>query len=187
MAGTAEGGELVLRGRNASYEGVKGGLEYQPRIKILHEGGEVRSGRDTLEVMRADAVTLLVAAHTNFVNYRDVSADAEALTKATLSKAAVKSYGRLRDDHVREHRRLFRRASLRFGKDTAPDLPVDERIRRFGEERDPQLAALFFQFGCYLLISSSRSGSLASQPSGHLERQPESGLGGNTRRTSTWR
>src|SRR5205085_11891404 len=76
-----------------------------------------------------------------------------------LNQAKGKSLARLRDSHVREHQRLFRRVTLNLGSTESRDLPTDLRPKRFLEGSDPQLAALYFQYGRYLLISSSRPGT----------------------------
>jgi alpha-L-fucosidase 2 len=89
----------------------------------------------------------------------DVSGDPESITTAQIPSAAGKRFDALRAAHVAELQRLFRRVSLDLGSSAAAQEPTDERIRRFGEGHDPQLAALYFQFGRYLLISSSRPGS----------------------------
>ena len=75
-----------------------------------------------------------------------------------MRAAAGKSYEALREAHIAEHRRLFRRVQLDLGTSEAMKLPTDERIRRFARGGDPQLAALYFQFGRYLLASCSRPG-----------------------------
>ena len=88
-----------------------------------------------------------------------MSGDPAALNEATLKAAAGKSYDQLFTAHTTEHQRLFRRVSLDLGRTPAADLPTDERVRRFADGNDPALAALYFQYGRYLLISSSRPGS----------------------------
>jgi len=152
---------IVLRGRNASLEGVKGRVEYQARVQAVSEGGRVSVNGAELHVDEADAATLFVAAATNFVTYRDVSADPEARARADLERRRDRTFEMILNDHIAEHRRLFRRAilDLKDGENSA--LPTDERIRRFPEGKDPQLAALFFHFGRYLMISSSRPGTQA--------------------------
>ena len=101
---------------------------------------------------------MLIAAATSYKSFKDVSGNPEALTKAYLAKAVRKPFDTLRRDHVAEHQRLFRRVSLDLGVTDKPKLPTDQRIARFAEGNDPQLAALYFQFGRYLLISCSRPG-----------------------------
>ena len=83
----------------------------------------------------------------------------------------------MRADHVAEHQRLFRRASLSSARRADSALPTDERLKAFDGTNDPALAALLFQFGRYLLISSSRPGHAAGQPPGHLEQGPEPDVG----------
>jgi alpha-L-fucosidase 2 len=149
---------LVLRGRTATYLGIAGRVEYQARLKAVAEGGSVGTEGDSLVVSGADSVTLVLAAATNFVNYRDLSADPEVRVTEVMKAVAGKTYDRLRSDHVAEHRRLFRRVRLDLGRSDAEGLPTDERVKAFSKTDDPQLAALVFQFGRYLLISSSRPG-----------------------------
>ncbi|HVP90176.1 MAG TPA: glycoside hydrolase family 95 protein [Terriglobales bacterium] len=150
---------LVVRGKSADYMGVTGALRYESRLKALAEGGTMRLDWDELTVTGADAVTLLVAAATNFVNYRDVSADAHGRVEAVMSVAAGRSYDALKTAHIAEHRRLFRRVEMRLPATANSALPTDERLKNFDGANDPALAALVLQFGRYLLISSSRPGT----------------------------
>ncbi|MGZ5440080.1 MAG: glycoside hydrolase family 95 protein, partial [Candidatus Aminicenantales bacterium] len=100
---------LVVRGKSADYMGIAGRLRYEARLKALTEGGTMAVGEDELGVTGADAATLLVAAATNFVTYKDVSGDPAARVEAVLVGAAAKPFGVLLDAHLREHRRLFQR------------------------------------------------------------------------------
>ncbi len=150
---------LILKGKTASYQGVEGRLQYQARIKVIAEGGRINVKQQNLSINGADAVTILIPVATNFVSYKDISGDPEARINKVLAAVKNKSYDRLRAEHVAEHRRLFRRLWLDLGSSTAARLPTNERLKRFPQEGDPQLAAIYFQFGRYLLISSSRPGS----------------------------
>jgi alpha-L-fucosidase 2 len=150
---------LLMQGVNGDAEGINGALKFQARVQILADGGEVTPGLDTVTVKAADSATLLVAAATSYRSFKDVSGDPEALTRQCLAAASEKPLERLRQDHVAEHQRLFRRVQLDLGTTPSARLPTDERIKAFGSGTDPQLAALYFQFGRYLLISSSRPGS----------------------------
>ena len=148
------------------HRGVVGGevehgvITYQARLCVLPTGGtRVRDG-DRIGVQGADSALLLLAAATNFRNFRDVSGDPEAIAVEQLSKAARKDYVGLRNAHVQEHQRLFNRVSLTLPKPESIDLPTEQRLTNMGKGRDdPALAALLFQFGRYLLISSSRPGT----------------------------
>jgi len=150
---------LVVRGKSADYLGVAGKLRYESRLVAAHRGGELRVDDDRLVVRQADEVTLRLAAATSFVSYEDVSGDPAARVEAVLRAAAARPFDELRAEHVSEHRRLFRRVSVSFGPTPDASLPTDERLARFDGTNDPQLAALVFQFGRYLLIASSRPGT----------------------------
>ena len=150
---------LMLRGKSADYMGIEGKLRYQARLRAVPVGGSMRVMGDELVVSNADAVTLLIAAATNFVNYKDVSADPQARVETTLKAVAGKSFDAVKAAHIREHQRLFRRVALNLPTTPNSRLPTDERLNRFDGSNDPALASLLFQFGRYLLISSSRPGT----------------------------
>jgi alpha-L-fucosidase 2 len=156
---TEDGGTIVMRGVNAESQGIKGALRFEARVRVLARGGTTSAEKESIAVRRADTVTLLVAAATSFKSFKDVGGDPEALTKRQLADAIAKSFDALLEAHIAEHRRLFRRVALDVGAGAAAGRPTDERIRDFATRRDPQLAALYFQFGRYLLISSSRPGT----------------------------
>ncbi|MEN9402315.1 MAG: hypothetical protein RL091_1018 [Verrucomicrobiota bacterium] len=150
---------LLLDGRNGGAEGIAGALKFQARVKVITDGGTLRADGQQLHVAGARSALVLIAAATSYRRYDDISGDPAALNVATLRGAAGKTYDQLLAAHTAEHQRLFRRVTLDFGRTPAADLPTDERVRRFAEENDPALAALYFQYGRYLLISSSRPGS----------------------------
>lgn len=150
---------LILNGKSADYLGVEGKLRYQARVKAVAEGGTVTVDDVNLIVDRADAVTFYIAAATNFVNYRDVSADPHQRIEAVLAGVRGVSYQALRQQQIQTHRALFRRVSIDLGFSSNAHLPTDERIRQFDGTNDAALAALCFQFGRYLLICSSRPGT----------------------------
>lgn len=153
-----EGRSLLLRG----HCGGKGGSRLCMALSAKAEGGTVETTGEYLMVEGADSVTFYLAAETSF-RHRDP----EEACLRMLAKAAAKSYEELREDHVLDYKRLFDRVKLRFGSRHGDmqkkflEMPTDERLERIkidGEDHD--LAALYFQFGRYLLISSSRPGSL---------------------------
>jgi alpha-L-fucosidase 2 len=150
---------LVLRGKSADYMGVKGKLRYEARLHANAEGGKVKIVGDEMAVSGANSVTLLIAAATNFVNYKNLSADASARVEKTLQAAKGKSIEALRKAHLTEHRRLFRRVALELPTTSNSIRPTNERLKAFDGTNDPALAALMFQYGRYLLISSSRPGT----------------------------
>ncbi len=160
MDGVAPNG-LRLTGKSSDYLGIEGRLRYQADLVARAEGGSFEVGRRTLTVHQADAVTLVFAAATNFVNYQDVSGDPAARVARVLEQAGTRSYPELKRAHEAEHQRWFRRVALQLGTGLpeADTLPTDLRIKRFATAPDPGLAALYYQFGRYLLIASSRPGT----------------------------
>lgn len=152
---------LVLRGRNEAAHGIEGRLRFAVRLQVSAQGGTLARRGERIEVREADEVVLLLTAATSFRRYDDVSGDPEAITRTQLAAAAGQDWPRLRRAHVDAHRALFRRVSIDLGR-TAPEvaaLPTDARVAGFARGRDPELAALYHQFGRYLLIASSRAGS----------------------------
>jgi alpha-L-fucosidase 2 len=156
---TAGPDTLVIRGENGEASGIKGALKFQARVRVLAHGGKTTSEKDRILVTNADSATLLIVAATSYKSYKDTSGDPEILTKACLNGACKKPFEKLRADHIREHQRLFNRVTIDLGITKAAGLPTDQRPAKFLEGVDPHLAALYFQYGRYLLISSSRVGT----------------------------
>jgi alpha-L-fucosidase 2 len=156
----AEGGDtLVLSGRNAGQEGIASALTVDCRVKVIAKGGEVLGQDQGLSVRGADEVLLLIAAGTSYRRFDDVSGDPVADNRARLARASRKPWTVLLADHRADHRRLFRKVAVDFGTTGAALRPTDERIRLSPTTDDPALAALYFQYGRYLLIACSRRGS----------------------------
>lgn len=152
---------LVMDGRNLGVPGIPAALRFETRLRIILTGdrGNVIASAGQLQVRGADEALILLAAATSYRRYDDVGGDPEAATQTVLAAAAKRDFAALRAAHVAEHRRLFRRVSLDLGTSDAEGLPTDARIRGFATGDDTALAALYFQYGRYLLISSSRPGS----------------------------
>jgi alpha-L-fucosidase 2 len=153
---------LFLTGSNGGAEGIKGALKFQAGIEAHVVGGKLQAANNTLTVQNADSAVVLVAAATSYRKYNDVSGDPGKAVEERLSSARGKTYEQMLKAEVTEHQRLFRRVKLELGTTDAAKLPTNERIRHFSEGNDPALAALYFQYGRYLLISSSRPGSQAA-------------------------
>ena len=151
---------LQLYGQTATYLGVKGRVKFFARAKFFVDGGKTSSDFDSITVDGADSVTIMISAATNFVSFKDLSADEKSRTMGILNKAVKKPYAKMKSDHVAAHRKLFRRVDLELPSTASAKLPTDERLKKFvAGGDDPQLAALYFQFGRYLLIASSRPGT----------------------------
>ncbi|HUD27254.1 MAG TPA: glycoside hydrolase family 95 protein [Novosphingobium sp.] len=153
------GGELLLSGSNNEGFGIAGALTFQGRAKVIPSGGKVASGNGALSVRGADEVTILVAMATSYRSFDDVTGDPEAITSAQIAAASRKPFRTIADKVAQDHRAIFRRVTLDLGRTSEADRPTDERIGRSESANDPALAALYFQYGRYLLITSSRPGS----------------------------
>lgn len=152
---TESGNTVVMRGTNGSASGIKGALKFQVRARVLTDGGTISANTNSIAVTNANSATILIALATSYKSYDDVSGDPEKIVKGQIAAAARKNFNELLARHVKEHQRLFRLVSLDVGHSDAMQLPTDERIQNFQNGNDPQFAALYFQFGRYLLISSS--------------------------------
>lgn len=160
-----EGGRMIVMSGNSG-----GGVDYSGVLACRPEGGRMRTIGEHLVVEEADAVMLVVAATTSF---RDQNPEAAAVARA--EHVVTQSYDRLKSSHREDYRKLFNRMTLRLHGDanaeeaeaTAGTIDTAERLARMkaGAE-DPGLMALYFQYGRYLLISSSRPGSLPANLQG---------------------
>jgi alpha-L-fucosidase 2 len=150
---------LVLRGVNGDAFGIKGGLNFEARALVVKSGGETAAENQSVLVRNANSVVIIIAAATSYLNYKDTYRDLPVIISDYFIAASRKSYAQLRADHIREHQRLFHRVKLNLGRTAAADLPTDQRPAQFLKGLDPHLATLYFQYGRYLLISSSRPGT----------------------------
>ena len=133
------------------------GMRFAAVLRVQNQGGSIRSEGGRLEISDADSVTILFSNATSFRNYRDIGGDALGTAQGYLSRAEQRSYDQLRQRHTDDFRRLFSRVALHLGDDHATET-TDRRIQTFARNDDPSLLALYFEFGRYLLISSSRAG-----------------------------
>ena len=164
---------LVMTGKLKSGVADVDGLTYVARLRAINRGGKVAVAGNALRVESADEVVLLVSAATNYQGFagRGTPEPLKA-TKEDLDKASAKSCDALRAAHVAEHRGYFDRVSLALddGKPDsrkAAELPTDQRLAAFAKgEADPALAGLYFNFGRYLLINSSRPGTMPANLQG---------------------
>ena len=161
--------QLVLTGQ-ADHEGKHLGVQFQGRLQALVDGGELRVVGNQLAFEQVDSVTLLLAATTdyNFDDpYQPLTHDFDTTCQETLRAAAAKGFRDLLHDHIADYQSLFKRVALNFGDHGRVDLPTDERLKRVQSgELDPGLEALYFQYGRYMLIASSRPGCLPANLQG---------------------
>ena len=140
------------------------GVRYVARIRVLNQGGKVSVLENVLSVSQADEVNLLIAAGTDYQGFAGrQTKDPLAATLEDLHRAGIKSYRSLLKAHVADYQKYFQRVTLQLDPldAAAAEKPTPERIKTAEKGAgDPSLAALHFNFGRYLLISSSRPGGL---------------------------
>jgi alpha-L-fucosidase 2 len=158
MDGVGQDG-LMLNGKSADYMGVEGKLWYKAELKAVAEGGKIKVDGDYLFVDKADAVTLYIVAATNFVNYKDVSADQHKRVADYIAKIKDKTYSEIYSSSVSDYQAFFKRVSIDLPKTENSYLPTDKRMVQNKSIYDPSLASLCYNFGRYTLIGSSRPGT----------------------------
>ena len=143
------------------------GMHFSAYLQMYFEGGEEQSEGDRLSVRGANAVTLLLAAATSYVNQTDASGNPHALCENYLADIETKSYATIRADHIAEHQSFFQRVDLDLGSTDTANLPTDERLEAVkAGASDPALITLYFQYGRYLMMGSSRPGCLPANLQG---------------------
>jgi alpha-L-fucosidase 2 len=150
--------KLIMSGITTDCDLIKGAVKFQVLVKIITEGGSVSATDTSMTVNNADVAKLYISIATSFKNYNDISADAGEKANTFLQDALKKNYEQALKDHVTDYQTYFNRVSLDLGVTDSVKNPTNVRIKQFAKGNDPQLAALYFQFGRYLLISSSQPG-----------------------------
>lgn len=163
---STRGGRLTMRGALND-----NGLRYEARAHVVADGGTVRDLPNAVAVENADSAWIVLAAGTNYAlaypGYRGRDPHRDVVQR--VNRAVSRGYARLLADHQQDYRTLFKRVALDFGQGTPPLPPTNELLTQYGQgapERDRALEALYFQYGRYLLISSSRAGSLPANLQG---------------------
>ena len=143
------------------------GMSFAAKAVITAESGNVSCNGGTVRVENAGAVTILLAAATSYIDNRHYDADPGARCDEHLSGTAGKSYAAIKNAHIADHRRLFRRAALDLGGADGDTIPTDERLKAVKDGgTDSHLVGLYFQYGRYLLMGSSRPGTMPANLQG---------------------
>lgn len=152
---SVEDKQLVFTGKVDFPLHGPGGVCFEGRIAVLADNGEVKMEQSGVGIKEADAVTLIVDVRTDYK-----SPDYKTLCADGVKKAAAKSYDELKQAHIKDYNTLYNRVSIHFGQDANRALPTDVRWKQVKEGKtDTGLDALFFQYGRYLTIASSRENS----------------------------
>lgn len=160
------------------------GMNFEVHVKIIAQGGSVKKSNNEWHVSNADVVTIYLSEATSFNGFdkspglhgKNPSIEA----KANLQKALTKNYDELRKNHISDYQSLFNRVHLDLGLSPGVlDQPTDERLKNFAKQHDEQLVVLYYQFGRYLMISSSRPGSRPTNLQGIWNDQVQPPWGSN--------
>ena len=155
-----EGMEATLLGVSSKHEGLKGKVRFQGRLAVQTVGGNVTQSNGIISVVGANEATVYVTVGTNVVSYKDITGDEITQSKLRLHMAMAQGYQQLKAQHEQLYHRYYDRVKLYLGIDRYPDISTDLRIDQFRQHQDNYLVATYFQFGRYLLISSSQPGNM---------------------------
>jgi alpha-L-fucosidase 2 len=134
-------------------------LAFEARIKIVNDGGKLVQNGNSIKVTNAKKATLYLVAATSFVDYNDISGNPATECDKYLSQLQDNSYEALKISHLADYQKLFKRVKLDLGSSGISKRPTNERLISFKTDEDPSLVSLLYQYGRYLLISSSRPGT----------------------------
>lgn len=162
---SVKGNQLTMRCEGVEQEGVAAALNAQCLITVKADG-KVKANGSSLDINTASAATIYIIGATNFVNYHDVSGNAAKRCQDMMKKALKKSYAKLLADHVDKYCEQFDRVALDIPMTKASEAETDIRVKNFNNSDDLNLIALLYQYGRYLLISSSQPGGQAANLQG---------------------
>lgn len=148
---------IKMNGITKGDQFTEGAIRFAVDLKLELQGGKSIAQDSVLSVSNANSAVLYIAMATNFVNYKDISADAVKRNQVYL-KNAGKNYSKALQEHIAAYQKYYHRVSLDLGYTSQADKPTDVRVKEFAVSDDPQLISLYFQYGRYLLISSSQPG-----------------------------
>ncbi len=151
-----DGMESTLLGVSAKHESLKGKVRFQGRMAVKTDGGKVNNSNGVISVVGANEATIYLTVGTNVKSYKDISGDEVAQSRQRLHGAMAMSYAELKNQHVKNYKKYYDRVKLDLGADAFAKVPMNKRIEHFNEHTDNYLVATYFQFGRYLLISSSQ-------------------------------
>ena len=151
---------LGLRGRvtQTSSNNVESKIQFEARLKVISEKAHINVTDEGIRIEKGNTVTLILTGASSHVNYRDMSGDPAEICQKILRDIEDFSYKDLKKRHMADYQKLYKRVDIDLGVTDAVHKETDIRVKEF-DEVDPHLVALLFQYGRYLLISSSRPGS----------------------------
>lgn len=149
---------LEMTGLSSDHEGVTGKVYFDARTQFRLKGGTKKVSSGTIVVTGADEVVIFISIATNFTNYKSLTTSQMTKCAGFMNAAIKKSYDTILTDHIAAYQNYFDRVKLDLGTTVYAGFPTDTRISNFSSCNDPQLVTMLYQFGRYLLISSSQPG-----------------------------
>ncbi|MDP4270842.1 MAG: glycoside hydrolase family 95 protein [Bacteroidota bacterium] len=149
---------LEMTGLSSTHEGVTGQVKFDARARIINTGGTTAIEGNKINVINANEVIIQVSIATNFTDYKTLSTNETEKCANYLSAVEKKPYSSILKSHVAAFQKYFNRVGFDLGISPAAKLPTDVRIQNFSKTYDPALVSMYYQFGRYLLISSSQPG-----------------------------
>ncbi|WP_326982289.1 glycoside hydrolase family 95 protein [Chryseobacterium sp. MYb264] len=151
--------QLIINGTSGSMDNKIGRVQFKTVAVPVLKGGKVTSSKGKITISGANEVILYVSTATNFKKYDDLSGNPHTRVTEYLNSALKKSFNEELKAHIEKYQQYFKRVNLDLGTTEQTKKTTDVRIQEFGTTSDPDLVALYFQFGRYLLISSSQQGT----------------------------
>ena len=159
---TAQVNQLVLKGNANDYvkpNYPESKINFESHLLVQNEGGRLIVNGNSINVENANSVVLKLVAATNFVSYKDISANPTVRCNDYQQKVAGEKFEKALEKHISDYQKLFNRSMIDLGKSELSNRPTNIRLNSYKEDKDPNLVSLLYQYGRYLLISSSRPGT----------------------------
>jgi len=149
---------LQMDGLSSTLDGIQGQVKFNALAKFINKGGKTEVLSNGISVRNADEVMILISIATNFTDYKTLNTDEVLKSKKYIEASEHKSFNTLLKNHLASYQKYFKRVDFDLGTSEAAKQPTDIRIKNFATHYDPELISLYYQFGRYLLISSSQPG-----------------------------
>lgn len=149
---------IIIRGKNPNHDKYPGALEFELSVKIIQTGGKAKITGNSILVTGAESVIIYTSIATNYVDYKNLTANPISINEKLIAKAVAKGFDNIKADHIKNYQSKYNRLQIDLGKTPQSELPTNTRIAEFNSKPDPDLCALYVQYGRYLLLTSSRKG-----------------------------
>ncbi len=147
---------LQMDGLSSTLDGVQGQVKFNALAKFIVKGGKTSVSGNGISVANANEVMILISIATNFTDYKTLNTDEVSKSKKYISQSETKNFNTLFKNHLNAYQNYFKRVDFNLGTSPASQFPTDLRVKNFATSYDPELVSLYYQFGRYLLISSSQ-------------------------------